>query len=107
MLSIKEVMLGLESCIAKNPDDLHRCDECPYTEGFCTNRMKMDALATLKEQEEQKQKWLKDIEDKKYANKPTGFENFAVLYEKIGICKGLQMAYEIITGEKGDQDGEH
>ena len=48
----EKVIKGLESCIIRYPDDKPRCDDCPY-ESMCCNRLKIDALAMLKEQERQ------------------------------------------------------
>ena len=47
----EKVIKGLESCILHNPDDHARCMQCPY-ESNCVNRLKMDALELLKEQQE-------------------------------------------------------
>lgn len=50
MVDRKRVIKGLECCILRNPDDHARCSQCPYG-GNCVNRLKIDALALLKEQE--------------------------------------------------------
>lgn len=50
MADIEKAIKGLECCILRDPDDKQRCSECPY-EGNCMNRLKMDALSLLKEQE--------------------------------------------------------
>lgn len=50
MVDKHKVLKGLECCILRNPDDHARCSECPY-EGNCVNRLKMDTLELLKEQE--------------------------------------------------------
>lgn len=46
-----KVIKGLECCILRNPDDHARCSQCPY-ESNCVNRLKIDALELLKEQDE-------------------------------------------------------
>ena len=48
---IEKVKKGLECCILHDPDDKPRCDDCPY-DGKCGNRLKIDALMILKEQQE-------------------------------------------------------
>lgn len=50
MIDREKVIKGLECCILHNPDDHARCMQCPY-ESNCVNRLKMDALELLKEQE--------------------------------------------------------
>ena len=54
MANREKVKKGLECCILRNPDDHARCPECTYNDppfGNCVNRLKMDALEALKEQE--------------------------------------------------------
>lgn len=46
----EKVIKGLECCILRDPDDHARCSQCQY-ESNCVNRLKMDALELLKEQE--------------------------------------------------------
>ena len=50
MTNREKVIKGLECCIKRNPDDKTRCCECPY-DGACLNRLKADALALLKAQD--------------------------------------------------------
>lgn len=50
MADREKVIRGLECCILRDPDDHARCNKCPY-DGNCVNRLKMDALALLKEQQ--------------------------------------------------------
>lgn len=49
----EKVIKGLECCILRDPDDHARCSQCPYESSCanCVNRLKMDALELLKEQE--------------------------------------------------------
>lgn len=47
----EKVCKGLECCILRDPDDEPRCDVCLY-EGKCTNRLKIDALALIRQQAE-------------------------------------------------------
>lgn len=51
---LAKVIKGLECCIIRDPDDKMRCSECPYKDPntYCLNRLKMDALALLKEDRE-------------------------------------------------------
>ena len=50
MTEREKVIKGLECCILRNPDDHARCSQCSYGSN-CVNRLKIDALALLKEQE--------------------------------------------------------
>ena len=61
-------------------------------------------LALLKEQEEQKRKWLQNIADNQLANSPKhDRDDFMTLDEhleyqyQLGVYDGLQMAYDILT----------
>lgn len=56
-----------------------------------------DAITLLKEQEEQKQKWLKQIADAQIAVCPTGNETEEGLAKRTGEWNGLQMAWDILT----------
>lgn len=51
-----KVIAGLRCCIVRNPDDKMRCTECPYRDPgtYCLNRLKIDALAVLEAEEEEK-----------------------------------------------------
>lgn len=51
MADMERVLKGLECCILRNPDDHARCSQCSYG-GNCVNRLKMDALELLDEQQE-------------------------------------------------------
>lgn len=51
MEQFEKVCQGLECCILRDPDDEPRCDVCLY-EGKCTNRLKIDALALIRQQTE-------------------------------------------------------
>lgn len=45
-----EVIKALKCCVLRDPDDRPRCGDCPYPTGSaCSNRLKMDVLALLKE----------------------------------------------------------
>ena len=55
-----KVIRGLECCIKRDPDDNPRCGECPY-DGACLNRLKIDALELLKEEEVVEPTVAKDI----------------------------------------------
>lgn len=54
----------------------------------------------LKEQEEQKRKWLQTIADTQLAISPTGYESEDELAKRGWEWNGLQMAWEIIAGEE-------
>ena len=60
-----------------------------------------DALELLKEQEEQKRKWLQNIADNQIANapkdSPMSLDEMLESEYKSGICEGLQIAFEILT----------
>lgn len=46
-----EVIKALSCCVLRDPDDRPRCGDCPYPTGSaCSNRLKADALALLKEE---------------------------------------------------------
>ena len=51
MIDRKRVIKNLECCILRDPDDHARCSQCSYGHN-CVNRLKMDALELLKEQQE-------------------------------------------------------
>lgn len=50
-----KVIAGLRCCIVRNPDDKMRCTECPYRDPgtYCLNRLKIDALAVLEEDDDE------------------------------------------------------
>ena len=54
----------------------------------------------LKEQEEQKWKWLQTIADTQLAISPTGYESEDELAKREWEWNGLQIAWEIIAGEE-------
>lgn len=56
-----------------------------------------DAIVLLKEQEEQKQKWLKQIAYAQIAVCPTGNETEEGFAKRTGEWNGLQMAWDILT----------
>ena len=49
MEKIKKVKRGLECCIVKDPDDSHKCVDCPYRDpiAYCANRLHHDALDVI------------------------------------------------------------
>lgn len=54
-----EVIKALSCCVLRDPDDRPRCGDCPYPSGSaCSNRLKADALALLK-QEPKHGNWIK------------------------------------------------
>lgn len=56
----------------------------------------IEAEKLLKEQEEQKRKWLQAIADNQLAVSPTGYETEEGLARKTGEWNGLQMAWDIL-----------
>lgn len=54
-------------------------------------------IEILKNQQEQKRKWLQNIADNQLAVSPTGYETEEELAKRAGEWNGLQMAYEIIS----------
>ena len=59
-----------------------------------------DAIALLKEQEEQKRRWLQCIADNQLAYAPSERDDAYCYAKHQGIHDGLQMAWEILTEEK-------
>jgi hypothetical protein len=55
-----------------------------------------ETLSMLKEEEEQKRKWLQAIADNQLAVSPTGHETKEELARKTGEWSGLQMAWNIL-----------
>lgn len=97
MTDMEKVIKGLECCKGYE----YKCNDCPYydpnLEGRCDNEsLYDDALALLKEQEEQKRKWLQNIADNQYS---IGLVDPLTEYEQ-GKWDGLQMAFEILTEER-------
>ena len=84
---------------------LGQCDMsgkiCPYwaENDDCSKKMLGDALDLLNGHDEQVRKWLTVIADNQIAFSPNGNENELDMKYKTGIWDGLQMAYEIITGD--------
>ena len=57
----------------------------------------VDILALLKEQEEQKQKWLQNIADNQLANSPDEWQSPEQRMYSKGVFDGLQMTYEMLA----------
>ena len=57
------------------------------------------ARVMLKEQEEQKRKWLKSIADNQIANAPTDMMDEKTKEHFYGVWCGLEIAYGILTEE--------
>ena len=64
--------------------------------------MVANAIVLLKEQEEQKRKWLNRIADAQITVSPTGFESAVELAKRTGEWNGLQMAFDILTETGGE-----
>ena len=99
----EKVIRGLECCCTHIVG--MSCGNCPYEieqkeePGIdeCTTVLAYDALALLKEHEEQKQKWLQNIADNQLAFAPSERDNAYCYIKHQGIYDGLQMAYDILT----------
>ena len=62
----EEVIKALECCILRDPDDKSRCGKCPYPSGSaCLNRLKMDALALLKSDQE-RGRWIEETDRERH-----------------------------------------
>lgn len=93
----EKVIDALEHC------ELCACNNCPYNEngkgGWNCRQMHKDALALLKEHDEQKREWLQTIADNQLANAPTDTMDATQQTYYDGVWHGLQMAWDIITVE--------
>jgi hypothetical protein len=101
MIDREKVIKGLELCTKISPDVCLML--CPYKDekdetysGFCEQVLKQDALALLKEQEEQVQQWTKEIADNQLAHAQDELDRENWDYKK-GIWDGLQIAWNIIS----------
>ena len=111
MIDREKVIKGLECCRERNKRN--SCLHCPYENPWanriqCAGELSEDVLALLKEQDEQKRKWIMSIADNQLANAPDGWPVARREYQE-GVYHGLQMAYEILTedehgGESSDED---
>ena len=108
MTDRERVITGLE--IILNGCDEIQCEDCcfhikeptkPRRCGIDEEQIQEEALALLKEQEEQKQKWLQSIADNQLANapkdSPMSLDEQLESEYKSGIFDGLQMAFDILT----------
>ena len=72
--------------------------------GWCGATMAMRyAMMLLKEQEEQKRKWLRYIADVQLSNAPTETMDATSHTYYDGVWHGLEMAYKILTEEEKNQ----
>ena len=102
MDKLEKVIKGLTQCTMEGiPDE--RCENCPYFFCMpCINTLMADALELLKEQQEQKEKWIRDI-DLYIADAEDSAKNPAVRSGKgyaVGLSYGLTIAKEIIEGKR-------
>jgi hypothetical protein len=88
----EKVMSWLEGLAEPDWRDFHSDSEVQNIAKF--------ALALIKEQEEQKRKWLQTIADTQLAISPTGYESEDELAKRGWEWNGLQIAWEIIAGEE-------
>ena len=107
MADIEKVIKGIWQCWLPSDEEEYetQCHDCPYykdgiTLKECMTELRTDAIALLKEQEQKKRKWLQTIADIQLAVSPTGYETDEELAKRTGEWNGLQMAWEIITGEE-------
>ena len=91
MSGLRSIKTYLASQAIESTDDFAR-------EGFIESQRDIDdALAMLKEQEKQKQNWLKQIADTQLLNAPCEWQSEDQrLYAK-GVWDGLQIAWNIIS----------
>ena len=110
MINFEKVRQGISQCLMDSSREEYetQCYDCPYFGEFvtvdeCKGQLLKDFTSMMKEQKEQKQKWLRNIADNQLDYAPNGVEPFSEFYMKQGIWKGLHMAYEILTGDaEGD-----
>ena len=105
MIDREKVIKALEVC--SSISDGEECPkECPYMgqDVYCigSSGLMLDALDLMKEQEEQKRKWLNRIADAQITVSPTGFESAVELAKRTGEWNGLQMAFDILTEADGE-----
>ena len=99
----KEMVRKALECIAE--DRQKSCTGCEYSifglYPFCIHGIARDALAMMKEQDEQNRKWLQNIADNQIANapkdSPMSLDEMLESEYKSGIYEGLQIAFEILT----------
>lgn len=103
MVDIKQVMNDIGRCTCHVPD---ACRDCSYDKGHpyneCVEMMLKDTLEMLKEQQEQKEKWIRDI-DLYIADAEDSAESPWVRVAKgyaVGLSWGLNIAKEIIEGKR-------
>ena len=99
----REKVINAYECVITRGKSVCECGKCDYhikdsAVFFCDNqRVLTDTLSLLKEQEEQKQKWLQNIADNQLAFAPSERDNAYCYAKHEGIYDGLQMAYNILT----------
>lgn len=100
MADREKVIKAIEDCVF-HKNDCVDCDYdgCTFKHGDCRRDLLADALALLKEQENLKEKLLRNIADNQLAVSPTGYETEEELAKRTGEWNGLQMAYEIVLND--------
>ena len=97
---LKKVIKGFECC----EREICNCNQCPYAKHDvtdCYHILRRDALKLLKEQQEQKEKWIRDID--LYIADAEGEAKNPVRCGKgyaVGLSYGLNIAKEIIEGKR-------
>ena len=93
----EKVIKSLETCSDVFYGCKGACSSCAYSQmEKCFGELVYNAITLLKEQEEQKRKWLQNIADNQLS---IGGVDPLTEYEQ-GKWDGLQMAFEILTEER-------
>ena len=72
-------------------------DDLLFLNEFLHGTVLDDAIALLKNHEEQKQKWLQNIADNQLANSPDEWQSPEQQMYSKGVFDGLQIAYEMLA----------
>ena len=78
-------------------DGQRTIDDLELLNRLCHGTVLDDAIALLKNHEEQKQKWLQNIADNQLANSPDEWQSPEQRMYSKGVYDGLQMAYEMLA----------
>ena len=104
MPDIEKVINGLQHCNVESEGIFHNpCNGCPYQDiSGCSEQLKNEAIELLKEQQEQKEKWIRDIDlfikDYERESQSTSNKIEAIYFN--GIRRGFVNAKELILGER-------
>lgn len=94
-----KIIKALECYCESDSFDEPNCKDCPAecVSGYMSIPFIQQVLALLKEQDEQKRKWLQTIADNQLANAPTDTMDATQHTYYDGVWHGLQMAWKILT----------